>query len=166
MALRACPGLTSPGTRQPLLHLNASKWARPRQRRAGRGGMPISRDNGSPRTLGGPITKDGRPDYSRAAAWSAWSPDGSKIIIRRFDPRKVHQIPPVDFTKALGTFEWVGYAKAGEARRPTGRAGDGPTGRAQAALALGFIGAGPSSRSPGRDPGRPLWTAEVRAWSC
>lgn len=63
------------------------------------------------------LTNDGTPDRFWAAAPSAWSPDGSRIILRCFDSRNVPRMPLVDFTKALETVEWFRYPKAGEARR-------------------------------------------------
>lgn len=65
------------------------------------------------------LTDDGTPDYSWAAASSAWSPDGTTIVVQRSDSRKVHQIPLVDFGKALETVEWARYAKAGDAMGAT-----------------------------------------------
>jgi dipeptidyl aminopeptidase/acylaminoacyl peptidase len=61
------------------------------------------------------LTSDGIPDNSWGAAPSAWSPDGTKIILQRSDVRKVHRIPLVDFTQAIETVEWARYAKAGDA---------------------------------------------------
>ena len=68
-----------------------------------------------------PITTDGAEDYAWGEAyewdkdygrpWAWWSPDGSKLAVKRVDARQVHKIPIV---KRHEEIEWVPFPKVGE----------------------------------------------------
>ncbi len=70
-----------------------------------------------------PITTDGTADYEWGEAyewdanygrpWSWWSPDGSKLAIKRVDSRQMHKIPVLEYTKGPEEIEWVLFPRIG-----------------------------------------------------
>ena len=68
---------------------------------------------GNPKTV--PITNDGIKDYAYSIPATAWSPDGTKLFVKKSDNRKVHQLPVINYSKPNEAVEWSIYAKAGDA---------------------------------------------------
>ena len=46
--------------------------------------------------------------------WAAWSPDSSKLAVKKGDYRKVPKIPIVDYLKPIEEVRWIFYSRAGE----------------------------------------------------
>ena len=61
------------------------------------------------------LTDDGIKDYRWDMPTTAWSPDGSFILVQKTDERKVHQLPVVNYSTPLEEVEWSPYAKTGGA---------------------------------------------------
>jgi dipeptidyl aminopeptidase/acylaminoacyl peptidase len=65
------------------------------------------------------ITTDGIKDFewgflqgSEAGPWAEWSPDSSKLAVKKVDSRKVAPIPIVHWLKPTVEVEWVPFPKA------------------------------------------------------
>jgi dipeptidyl aminopeptidase/acylaminoacyl peptidase len=61
------------------------------------------------------LTDDGNKDYTWSIPTSAWSPDGTKLFVKRADDRKVHHLPVINYSKPLEEVEWTVYPKVGGA---------------------------------------------------
>jgi hypothetical protein len=63
------------------------------------------------------LTTDGVEDYgwswSRYVEWPKWSPDSSRLAVKRVDFRKVNKIPIVHWLKPTEEIEWVPYPRPG-----------------------------------------------------
>jgi dipeptidyl aminopeptidase/acylaminoacyl peptidase len=64
-----------------------------------------------------PLTQDAEEDIAWDIDWdnmpSVWSPDGTRLLALRWDERKVHHLPIIDYTEAEETVREVVYGKAG-----------------------------------------------------
>jgi len=59
------------------------------------------------------ITVDGIKDYEWEVTGAVWSPDSSRLAVRKVDSRRMNSIPLVHWLKTEEEIEWVRYAKAG-----------------------------------------------------
>jgi dipeptidyl aminopeptidase/acylaminoacyl peptidase len=59
------------------------------------------------------ITVDGIKDYEWEVTGAVWSPDSSRVAVRKVDSRGMNSIPIVHWLKAEEEIEWVRYTKAG-----------------------------------------------------
>ena len=59
------------------------------------------------------MTVDGIKDYEWEVAGGVWSPDNSRLAVRKVDSRFMNSIPIVHWLKAEEEIEWVRYTKAG-----------------------------------------------------
>lgn len=66
------------------------------------------------------LTKDGRPDYEWDAndwtllPWAKWSADGRLIVTTKYDRRRVHKIPVVDWVSVDEKVNYVPYPLVGD----------------------------------------------------
>ncbi|MCH7807098.1 MAG: DPP IV N-terminal domain-containing protein, partial [Proteobacteria bacterium] len=67
------------------------------------------------------LTTDGKEGYEwrdvplrSYSKWASWSPDSSKLAVKKGDYRKVPKIPIVDYLGPREEVRWISYSRAGE----------------------------------------------------